>query len=254
MLRTEVQGNLSRILNHDLHRLETLSLVSVPYRERRWTDIEPAKFSQGCFQVSKFMIRLLRHDDTAHREDDGAVRFDDLAESFTSRFAGTSHWSIQAWISFLGKGRRTEEKVSVLLQPSFFQTCPVFSSNAGTFRRYSRSSYVARQCTVTERLRRLHLPHRERSQHALRHPGWIDSRRKKFQKGQAVIVFHSREHPMYTNQNQEEVQYDLTGRRQREKTMREKTRQDKMKEKTKEKKTEIMMWTDAESKFAQEKA
>ena len=34
----------------------------------------------------------------------------------------------------------------------------------------------------------------------------------------------------------------------------EKTRQDKMKNKMKEKKTEIMMWTDAESKFAQEKA
>ena len=34
----------------------------------------------------------------------------------------------------------------------------------------------------------------------------------------------------------------------------EKTRQDKMKNKMKEKKTEIMMWTDAESKFGQEKA
>ena len=38
------------------------------------------------------MIRLLRHDDTAHREDDGAVRVDDLAELFiNSRFAGSSH-------------------------------------------------------------------------------------------------------------------------------------------------------------------
>ena len=34
----------------------------------------------------------------------------------------------------------------------------------------------------------------------------------------------------------------------------ENTRQDKMKNKVKEKKTEMMMWTDAESKFAQEKA
>ena len=34
----------------------------------------------------------------------------------------------------------------------------------------------------------------------------------------------------------------------------EKTRPDKMKNKMKEKKTEIMMWTDAESKLAQEKA
>ena len=59
----------------------TLSLVSIPYRERKWIDVDSRKFSQSCFEVSKFMIRLLRHDDTVHREDDGAVRFDDLAES-----------------------------------------------------------------------------------------------------------------------------------------------------------------------------
>ena len=30
-----------------------LSLVSTPYRERKWIDVEPGKFSQGCFEVSK---------------------------------------------------------------------------------------------------------------------------------------------------------------------------------------------------------
>ena len=51
----------------------TLSPVSIPYRERKWIDSEPGKFSQGGFEVSNYMIRLLRHDDTVHREDDGAV-------------------------------------------------------------------------------------------------------------------------------------------------------------------------------------
>ena len=60
----------------------TLSPVSIPCRERKWKDVEAGNFSQGCFEVSKFMIGLLRHDDTVHREDDGAVRFDDLAELF----------------------------------------------------------------------------------------------------------------------------------------------------------------------------
>ena len=46
------------------------------------------------------MIRLLRHDDTVHREDDGDVRFDDLAEKFKAEFDGTSHWSTEAWITF----------------------------------------------------------------------------------------------------------------------------------------------------------
>ena len=58
----------------------TLSLVSVPYHERKWIDIEPGKFSQGWFEVSKFVIRFLRHDNSVHREEDGAVRFDDLAD------------------------------------------------------------------------------------------------------------------------------------------------------------------------------
>ena len=43
-------------------------------------------------------------------------------------------------------------------------------------------------------------------------------------------------------------------RERREDEREDKTRQDKMKNKMKEKKTEIMMWTDAESKLAQEKA
>ena len=31
----------------------TLSLVSIPYRERKWIDIQPGKFSQVCFEMSK---------------------------------------------------------------------------------------------------------------------------------------------------------------------------------------------------------
>ena len=54
----------------------TLTPVSIPHRERKWTDIEPGQYSQGYFEVSKVMIRLVPHDDTVHREDDGAVRFD----------------------------------------------------------------------------------------------------------------------------------------------------------------------------------
>ena len=40
----------------------TLSSISVPVRERNWIDINPERFRQHCFTVSKAMIRLLRHD------------------------------------------------------------------------------------------------------------------------------------------------------------------------------------------------
>ena len=66
-----------------------LSTNYFPIRERKWTDINPATFSQSSFAVSKFMIRLLRHDKNIPGEDDGAVRFDDLAEKFKVKFVGT---------------------------------------------------------------------------------------------------------------------------------------------------------------------
>ena len=134
-------------------------------------------------EVSNFMIRLLRHDDTVHREDDGAVRFDDLAELFKSRFACTSQWSIEAWKTFLARGGGPKKRFH------FFRTFRVFPSNLVTFRRYSLLSCVARQCTLAERLRRVHPPRRERSRHALHHPRWIDSRRKKSQKGTGSQCF-----------------------------------------------------------------
>ena len=54
--------------------------------------------------MSKFIIRLLRRGDTVHREDDGAVRFDDLAGKFKAKIDGTSQWSNEAWITFLAIG------------------------------------------------------------------------------------------------------------------------------------------------------
>ena len=93
------------------------------------------------------MIRLLRHDDTVHREDDGAVRLDDLAEKFKAKFDGT--------------------------EPQF----------PGTFRRYSRWSYIARQCPVAGWLRRVHPPHRKLKWNIFNDQKWIDPRRKNSQKG-----------------------------------------------------------------------
>ena len=47
---------------------------------------------------------------TVHREGDGAVRFDDLAEKFKAKFDGTSQWPNEAWITFLAKGEEDRKK------------------------------------------------------------------------------------------------------------------------------------------------
>ena len=93
---------------------------------------------QGCFEVSKFMISLLWRDESVHREEDGVVRFDDLAELFKSRFCGYLALGKSSLEKFLGKRRRAKEKDSMLFEPSFFRTFLVYQSNPRTFRRYSR--------------------------------------------------------------------------------------------------------------------
>ena len=57
------------------------SPISILVRERNWIDINPDRFRQDCFTVSKAMIRLLRHDPSVLREDDGSVRLDDIVKN-----------------------------------------------------------------------------------------------------------------------------------------------------------------------------
>ena len=53
----------------------TLTSVSIPVRERRWIDIETQRsHDQKCSDVTKAITRLLRHDQTVHREIDGAIQ------------------------------------------------------------------------------------------------------------------------------------------------------------------------------------
>ena len=71
----------------------TLSSVSIRLRESKWIDVNPEKYHHDCFMVSKAVIRLLRHDQSVHREDDGAVRFDYFLEE-SKKFDGALQWSI----------------------------------------------------------------------------------------------------------------------------------------------------------------
>ena len=65
-----------------IHERRWMSSNFVPIHERRWTDIDTQPFHHSCFAVSKFRTRTLRHDSSVLREDDGAVRLDDLIDKF----------------------------------------------------------------------------------------------------------------------------------------------------------------------------
>ena len=46
--------------------------TTLPFRERRWIDIEPSKQDLDSYDLSKKVINLLRHNQTSHREEDGS--------------------------------------------------------------------------------------------------------------------------------------------------------------------------------------
>ena len=47
----------------------------IPMHERKWIDIEPSEPTLAAYNVSKKGISLLRHNQTAQREEDGAIQF-----------------------------------------------------------------------------------------------------------------------------------------------------------------------------------
>ena len=122
----------------------TLSSISIPINERRWIDIEQI-FNPGCLEMSKFMIRLLRHADSFARESDGAVKFDDLIGKIKAHFEGILQWTVEAWTKVLAEGGGSKKRFQNCSNPDSSRTFLVFHSKSGTFRRYSCRSYIARQ-------------------------------------------------------------------------------------------------------------
>ena len=54
---------------------DSTGITTIPLRERRWIDIEPSKQDLDSYDLSKKVINLLRHNQTLHREEDGAIQF-----------------------------------------------------------------------------------------------------------------------------------------------------------------------------------
>ena len=98
----------------------TLSSVSIPIRDRKWIDIETQRsHDQKCFAVSKAMTRLLRHDQTVPREDDGAGLYGDIIEECRKKkLDGPSQWPLEQWISTLAKGGGAKKRFQSCLNPN----------------------------------------------------------------------------------------------------------------------------------------
>ena len=65
----------------------------VPIGKRTWTDIGPGKYCFSDYEVSKKVMYLLRHSQSVHREEDGAVHFWRIKENLQNQFPHSPHWS-----------------------------------------------------------------------------------------------------------------------------------------------------------------
>ena len=162
-------------------------LSQLPYDQRGWIDVEPCPFDKSCFEVSQKMIRLLRHDSSVTREEDGAVEFRILAQMFRSESTCSPHW-IRAWPNYLQKGGGLKKRFLYCVDPFHADIILYLRATQG----HSGQSYIARQC-VTGRLRRAHLSRWKLPWLALNHPIWVDSRWQRRQERETRGALYDRE-------------------------------------------------------------
>ena len=115
----------------------TLTSVSIPVLERKWIDVETQRsHDQKCYEVSKVVTRLLRHDESVPQGIDGAIHYNDIIEECRKKkFDDASQWPLEDWISTLAKGGGSKKKIPMLCESKLFQSIPVPSSNSRTFNR-----------------------------------------------------------------------------------------------------------------------
>ena len=79
------------------------STRTMPIWERIWTDVEPGEYSISDCEVSKKLIRLLRHG-RLPREDDGAIEFWRIKDDLHKYFLHCHHWSDDKWKKTMAGG------------------------------------------------------------------------------------------------------------------------------------------------------
>ena len=99
---------------------DSTGITTIPLRERRWIDIEPSKQDLDSYDLSKKVINLLRHNQTLHREEDGAIQFYKIKFHLRDHHSQIQNWSDDRWKACLAAGGGSKRR---------YQYC---SDNLGT--------------------------------------------------------------------------------------------------------------------------
>ena len=94
--------------------------TTIPIHQRRWIDIEPSKQDLNSYDLSKKVINLLRHNQTLHREEDGAIEFCKIKFHLRNHHSQIHNWSDGRWKACLAAGGGSKRR---------YQNC---SDNLGT--------------------------------------------------------------------------------------------------------------------------
>ena len=94
--------------------------ATTPIHERIWIDIEPSKQILASCDLSKKVINLLRHNQTSHREEDGAIEFCKIKVHLRNHHSQIQNWSDERWKACLAVGGGSKRR---------YQYC---SDNSGT--------------------------------------------------------------------------------------------------------------------------
>ena len=78
--------------------------TTIPIHQRRWIDIEPSKQNLASYDLSKKVINLLRHNQTLHREQDGAIEFCKIKFHLRNHHSQIQNWSDDRWKACLAAG------------------------------------------------------------------------------------------------------------------------------------------------------
>ena len=78
--------------------------TTIPTHQRRWIDIEPSKQDLASYDLSKKVINLLRHNQTLHRDEDGAIDFCKIKFHLRNHHSQIQNWSDDRWKACLAAG------------------------------------------------------------------------------------------------------------------------------------------------------
>ena len=165
----------------------TLTWISTPALERICIDTETQRSNdQKCFEVWKAITRLLRHDHSVPRRNDGAIHYNAIIEECRrKKFDDASQWfGYQNW-------QREEEwrKDSNFV---WIQSLPINSCTFEQFKDIQKKVLLILHCTTVFWFRKV-FPRRERERIEFSFQKWINSRRNEPQKRKTNSLLHNSE-------------------------------------------------------------